>query len=170
MRYLRNILTFAICTFIMLSYACKVQYSFTGVSVDPNVKSFSVETFPNLAGIVNANLSQTITEKMKDKFSSEARLDIVDSSGDVEFSGAVLNYFVGPAASAANDRAAQNRLTVSVKVEYVNNVTAEKWNNTFQHFENFDSDVNLNDVEDQLVEEITDRIVTDIFNKAFSNW
>ncbi|MGB1242329.1 MAG: LPS assembly lipoprotein LptE, partial [Chitinophagales bacterium] len=75
-----------------------------------------------------------------------------------------------PAASGANDQAALNRLTIAVKMEYINAVSDVNWSNTFTHFSDFDRDANLSDVEDSLIDEITDNIVDDIFNKAFSNW
>ncbi|MDO8928694.1 MAG: hypothetical protein Q7W54_06875, partial [Bacteroidota bacterium] len=42
--------------------ACKVSYSFTGASIAPNVKTFSVYYFPNRARLVNPNLSQLFTD------------------------------------------------------------------------------------------------------------
>lgn len=153
----------------MLQVSCGI-YSFTGTSIDPQVKTFFVDNLPNLATTVNPNLSQTLVEKMKDKFTSDARLDIASNTGDVEFSGNILNYLVEPAASSANDEAALSRLSITVRIEFVNNVTDETWMQNFTHYENFDRNVNLSDVEDTLVDEITERLVTDIFTKAFSNW
>ncbi|MGB1207318.1 MAG: LPS assembly lipoprotein LptE [Chitinophagales bacterium] len=157
-----------ICT-LLLQVSCGI-YSFTGTSIDPQVKTFFVDNLPNLATTVNPNLSQTLVEKMKDKFTSDARLDIASNTGDVEFSGNILNYLVEPAASSANDEAALSRLSITVRIEFVNNVTDETWMQNFTHYENFDRNVNLSDVEDTLVDEITERLVTDIFTKAFSNW
>lgn len=152
---------------IMLLSNC---YSFKGISIAPGVKTVSVEDFPNLATTVAPALSQTIVEKMKNKFAAEARLDLVPSGGHAAFSGSILNYFVEPAASGAGDQAALNRLTIVIRVEYTNSITDENWSQTFQQFENFDRNANLADVEGQLIDLIVTRLVDDIFNKAFTNW
>ena len=145
-------------------------YSFKTVTMHPDVKTVSVAVFDNIASLVEPTLSQTITEKMRDKMVSEARLDLVEDEGDVEFKGTIINYLVAPAASGANDQAALNRLTISISVEYNNKITEENWNQSFQHFEDFDRNANLNDVDDELITIITDRLIDDVFNRAFSNW
>ena len=168
MKRLSIISSILICI-LLLQVSCGI-YSFTGTSIDPQVKTFFVDNIQNLATTVNPNLSQTLVEKMKDKFTSDARLDIASNTGDVEFSGNIMNYLVEPAAASANDEAALSRLSITVRKEFINNVTDETWTKNFTHYENFDRNVNLSDVEDTLVDEITERIVTDIFTKAFSNW
>lgn len=145
-------------------------YSFTGTSIHPDAKTVSVETFPNLASLVAPTLSQTLTEKLRDKFTAETRLDLIVESGDVEFTGAIINYFVTPAASGADDQAAFSKLTLAIRVDYLNTITGEKWSQKFQQFENFDENVNLSSVENNLIETLTERLATDVFNKAFTNW
>lgn len=149
--------------------ACGV-YSFTGASVDPNVKTISVENFPNLASLVAPTLSQIFSEKLKDKCISDTRLTLTDQEGDIAFSGDIINYYVQPAASGANDQANLNRLTIAVRVEYINQSTEKKWSETFEDFQNFDANSNLSDVEEELIEGITDKLVQNIFNRAFTNW
>ncbi|MGB0838857.1 MAG: LPS assembly lipoprotein LptE [Chitinophagales bacterium] len=153
----------------ILFASCKI-YSFTGISISPEVKTVTVENIINNANNVNPTLAQTVTEKMKDKFSQEARLDLLERNGDVLFVGAITGYDVRPAASGAGDRAELNRLTISMSVDYVNNVEDKNWSKSFTQYENFDRNANLSAVEDQLIEEITDRMVADIFAAAFSDW
>lgn len=158
---------FLITSFTLLLTNC---YTFKGISIASGVKTVSVEDFPNLSSTVAPSLSQAIVEKMKTKFASEARLDIVPSGGHAEFKGSILNYFVEPAASGAGDQAALNRLTIVIRVEYNNSITEESWSQSFQQFENFDRNANLADVESQLIDLIVTRLVDDVFNKAFANW
>ncbi|OWY22404.1 hypothetical protein C7N43_09520 [Sphingobacteriales bacterium UPWRP_1] len=157
---------FVICT-LLLQTNC---YTFKGITIAPGVKTVSVDNFPNLSSNVAPALSQTLTEKMKNKFASETRLTLVPGGGDAEFTGAILNYFIEPAASGAGDQAALNRLTIVIRVEYTNSVTDENWSQTFQQFENFDRNANLSDAETELIDLITTRLVDDVFNKAFANW
>jgi len=155
---------------IFSTSACGVKYSFTGTSINPDVKTVSVERIPNQANLVVPSLSQTLEEKLKDKFTIEARLDLVAEEGDAAFIGTITQYNVQPAASGANDQAALNRLTIALKMDYATSVTDINCSRTFTHFSDFDRDANLSDVEDSLIDEITDNIVDDIFNQAFSNW
>lgn len=167
---MKNKLFYLLLICIFSLSACGIKYSFTGTSINPDVKTVSVERIPNQATLVVPSLSQTLEEKLKDKFTIEARLDLVAEEGDAAFSGAITQYNVLPAASGANDQAALNRLTISVRMEYANDISDINWSSTFTHFSDFDRDANLSDVEDSLIDEITDNIVDDIFNKAFSNW
>ncbi|MEZ4887326.1 MAG: LptE family protein [Chitinophagales bacterium] len=167
---MKNILFYCLLIGLFCINACGVKYSFTGTSINPDVKTVSVERIPNQASLVLPSLSQTLEEKLKDKFTTEARLDLVTEEGHAAFSGTITQYDIRPAASGANDQAALNRLTISVRMEYTNSITEENWSSNFTHFSDFDRDANLTDVENSLIDEITDRIVDDIFNKAFSNW
>lgn len=145
-------------------------YSFTGASIDPNVETVTVENFDVLAGNAAPNLNQTLTEKLKDKFASETRLKLKDVDGDAIFAGEIRDYRVAPAASGANDQAMLNRLTIKIRIEYANSVTDENWQQEFSEFEDFDQNTALNEVEEELIDNITDRLVDNVFNKAFANW
>ena len=165
-----NLGTFIILLSIIISTSSCGVYSFTGASVDTNVKTISIDNFPNLASLVAPSLSQSFSEKLKDKCVSDTRLTLKGEDGDIAFSGDIINYYVQPAASGANDQANFNRLTIAVRVEYINQVTDKKWSETFEDFENFDANSNLSDMEDELIELITDKLVQNIFNRAFTNW
>ena len=55
-----------------------MNYSFTGASIAEDVKTVSVKTFQSYAPLANANLSQTFTEELKDKFLSQTNLDLTN--------------------------------------------------------------------------------------------
>ena len=76
--------------------ACKISYSFTGASIAPNVKTFSVYYFPNRARLVNPNLSQQLTEGLQDKLIKQTSLNQISESGDLEFTGQITDYEVRP--------------------------------------------------------------------------
>lgn len=145
-------------------------YSFSGAAIDPRIKTISVTDFQLLASNAPPILLPTFTERLKNKFTSEARLDLKKDKPDVEVSGAIINYLVEPAASGANDQAQLNRLTLSVRVEFNNRVTKEEWTQNFKAFENFDRNANLSDVESALIDALTQKVIDDIYNKAFTNW
>lgn len=154
--------------------ACKVSYSFTGASISPSVKTFSVYYFPNRARLVNPNLSQQFTEGqfgLQEKLIKQTSLNQISDGGDLEFSGQITDYDVKPMNISEGDLAAQNRLTITVKVKYTNNKDHEQdWEKTFSAYEDFDSNNSLSTVEDSLVPEIIKKLTDDIFNASIANW
>ncbi len=146
-------------------------YSFTGASISPEIKTISIASFPNQASLVQPSLSQVFTEKLKDKFVSQTNLTQINSSGDISFEGYISDYNSQPTAIQGNEQAALNRLTITVKVKFIN-TKDEKQNfeSSFSRFADYDSKQNLSTVENQLISEICTQLVDDIFNKAMINW
>lgn len=143
----------------------------SGASISPDVKTITVLYFNKTAALGPPTLGQTFTEKLKEKFVSQTSLTPVAKNGDVLFEGAITGYTITPQAILPNETAAKNRLSITVSVKFTN-LKDEKNNfeNSFTRFTDFDSQVNLSSVEDQLIKEVTDQLIDDIFNKAFINW
>jgi hypothetical protein len=170
---LRNsiLILFSVLFLSVVITACKVSYSFTGASIAPSVKTFTVDFFPNRARLVNPNLSQQFTEGLQDKLIKQTSLNQIQDGGDLEFSGQITDYEVRPMNIQEGDLAAQNRLTVTVKVKYTNNKDHEQdWEKTFTAYEDFDSNNSLNTVEESLVPEIIKKLTDDVFNASIANW
>lgn len=146
-------------------------YSFSGTSIPQEVKTFSVSYFDNNAPINSPLLSQTITEGLKQKFISETNLSIEERNGDFEFSGEITSFTVTPVSAQSTDNAQLNRLTIQVAVKLVcasdDKISFEQ---TFSNFQDFDATLNFSDVENDLVEEISEMLIQSIFNKAAINW
>ena len=159
---------------VLIFAACKITYSFTGASIASNVKTFSVYYFPNRAKLVNPNLSQQFTQGqdgLENKLIKQTSLNQIKENGDLEFSGQITEYDVKPMNIVQGDLAAQNRLTISVKVKFTNNKDHEQdWEKTFTQYEDFDSNRSLTDVEDALASAIIKKLVDDIFNASVANW
>lgn len=170
---LRNsiLILFSVLFLSVVITACKVSYSFTGASIAPSVKTFTVDFFPNRARLVNPNLSQQFTEGLQDKLIKQTSLNQIQDGGDLEFSGQITDYEVRPMNIQEGDLAAQNRLTVTVKVKYTNNKDHEQdWEKTFTAYEDFDSNSSLSTVEERLVPEIIKKLTDDVFNASIANW
>lgn len=155
--------------------ACKIGYSFTGASISPDVKTVFIDFFTNRARVVNPMLSQTFTEKMKDKFVNETGLSMESQQGDLEFSGEITGYEVRPLSiqqsEQGRDFASMNRLTVTVKVVFTNNKNHEQdFNTSFSAYYDWESTRSLNEVESSAVDVIVEQLVDDIFNKSVANW
>ena len=155
--------------------ACKIGYSFTGASISPEVKTVFVDFFANRSRVVNPMLSQTFTEKMKDKFVNETGLSMEREQGDLEFGGEITGYEVRPLSvqqsEQGRDFASMNRLTVTVKVVFTNNKDHEQdFNTSFSAYYDWESSRSLNEVENDAVDVIVEQLVDDIFNKSVANW
>lgn len=162
---------FTIILSVVIFTACKVSYSFTGAVPMVGVKTFSIEYFPNRAKLVNPNLSQQITDLLSEKLTRQTSYSQIEEGGDLEFSGQITGYDVKPMNIQQGDIAAQNRLTISVKVKYVNNKDhTQDWERSFSQYEDFESTFSLSDVEDSLVPEIIEKLNDDIFNASIANW
>lgn len=155
----------------LLSGCGIVKYSFSGTSVDPSVKTVTIDYFEYKALKVNPSLSNDLTEAMKDKFKKLTKLEEVEMGGDLEVSGEVTGYEVRAAAVTANEVAAQNRLTVTVKLKFINNkFPEENVDKSFSAYSDYDSTNSLDAVESTLCEEIVEKLAEDMFNACVAQW
>ena len=146
-------------------------YSFTGASISPDIKTVSIQFFPNKAPIVQPSLSQAFTEKLKDKFVSETSLALVKDNGDLNFEGAIMDYNTQPTAITGNDNASLNRLTITVSVKFTNTKDSKQdFETNFSSYADYASNQSLSSVEQTLITQINSQLVDDIFNKAVVNW
>ena len=147
-------------------------YSFTGTSIQPDVKTITINYFEYKALKVNPSLSNTLTEALKDKFTKMTKLEQVDLDGDLEIVGEVTGYDVKATAITANEQAAQNRLTVNVKITFIDRKYPENSfeNKSFSAYADFDAMQQLDAVESSLCEEIVEKLCEDMFNATVANW
>jgi outer membrane lipopolysaccharide assembly protein LptE/RlpB len=146
-------------------------YSFTGASISPDIKSISIQQFPNLAPLVQPTLSQVFTLALRDKFVSQSNLSLVQTNGDLNIEGEITGYSNQPIAIQGNQQAALNRLTITVKVRFFNKKdNKQDFESTFTRYRDYSSQSNLSEVESGLIEEINKDLVEDIFNKSVVNW
>jgi outer membrane lipopolysaccharide assembly protein LptE/RlpB len=146
-------------------------YSFTGASISPDIKSISIQQFPNLAPLVQPTLSQVFTLALRDKFVSQSNLSLVQTNGDLNIEGEITGYSNQPIAIQGNQQAALNRLTITVKVRFFNKQdNKQDFESSFTRYRDYSSQSNLSEVESGLIEEINKDLVEDIFNKSVVNW
>ncbi|GAB4282049.1 MAG: hypothetical protein Kow0068_06600 [Marinilabiliales bacterium] len=165
--------TILIILFCILSLlqSCTIRYSFNSGALSPDIKTFSVKDFQNRATIVNPSLSLDLTEGLKDKFLSQTRLELVEDNGDLMFEGDITGYNSSPVNIQGNETAAQNRLTITVKVKFTNNIDPDQnFEQTFSAYEDYSNSQSLDQVESSLVPDILEKLTDDIFNKSVANW
>tara|TARA_B100000965_G_scaffold399189_1_gene418605 strand:- start:2442 stop:2900 length:459 start_codon:yes stop_codon:yes gene_type:complete len=151
-------------------FSCGI-YSFNGASISKNTKTITIEYFTNTATTIQPTISQVITEKLKDYFIQQTDLVINDSDGDLKFIGEITKYEIKPMAIQSNEVAGKNRLTIAVKVDFINNYDNEyNFSHTFSRYRDYESSQNFSEVEEILIEEISNELIEDIFNKSVVNW
>ncbi len=156
---------------VMLLGGCGI-YSFSGTSIDPDVHTISLPTFEYKAQRVNPSLANQISEDLRTRFRRMTRLEQVDMDGDLEIYGEITGYDVAASAITANEVAAQNRLTVTVKIDFTNVKHPEDsfTGKSFSAYADYDSTNSLDAVESSLCAEIIEKIIEDIFNATVAQW
>ena len=163
------VFTLVLCTPILFMQ-CGI-YSLSGADLHPDIKSFTVIPFSNQASIVVPSLADDLTEQLKDKFRNEMNLTHTNSDGDIIFEGTITNYKTGPSSVSSGEIATTTRLIISVKVVYENKMnTDQNFSVNFSNYIDYDSNEDLSAIEDELITEISEMLIQDIFNRAVNNW
>ena len=101
----------------------------------------------------------------------ESRLVNDNNTPDIIFTGTVNKFAIDYVAPDENNTTSLNRMTISIRVNYESEIDPEdNWSKTYSDFEDFDSNTDLQSIQDQLIEDIIDDIVERIFNDSFTNW
>lgn len=154
-------------------------YSFNGASIDyTTTKTISVTNFFNDTAGGPPNMGQFFTEELREYFQRNTKLELVSNKGDLQFEGAIANYDIRPQAvtSSGNrnlsDQSGLMRLNIGVEVAFTNTKKEEEsFKRVFSFYADYDpSNSTLSAVEDDLVEEIFDQIIFDIFQASVAQW
>lgn len=161
-----------LCVIATLLTACSISYKFNGASIDyTKVKTITIKDFPNQAPLVYPPLSQLFTETLKDIYIRQTRLQLVPNNGDLELEGEITGYELTPTAVKENSIASQTKLTITVRVRYSNRVNPEEdFEQTFSAYREFDSNLMLQQVQEEISTEIIDELVDQIYNATVANW
>lgn len=168
---MKRILFYLVIALTAVLVSCTVKYSLSGASIPPDAKTFSVAYFPNNAPMVAPVLSATMTDELTQRFASRTSLMQVEEGGDFAFEGEIVGYSSTTSSVSSGDYALQNRLTISVKVKFTNAIDDKmSFNRNFSAYADYDSTKLLTEVESELIPQIVEQLVTDIFQAAASNW
>lgn len=157
---------------MLIAQAC-ISYKFNGAALDYNkYKTVSFAQFPIRAALVYPPLQQVFQNKLQDVVDQQTRLIQVDNpNSDLRFEGEITTYNLSPQAVGDNAYATRTRLTIGVRVKYIDNVNSALSNDiNVSAYRDFDSNQLLIDVQDQLCEEISTELVDLIFNQTLGNW
>jgi len=167
---MKNTLFGLACILLLIPFGCGV-YSFTGGSTG-DAETIQIDYFPNTAILVEPTLSQSFTVALQDLFLRQTNLKLTDAGGDLHFEGEITQYRITPIAATAEQTAAQNRLTVGVRVRYYNRLNEEdNFEQTFSFYSDYDGSLQLTgSVLEAAYDDIFERITQDVFNAAVAKW
>lgn len=136
-----------------------------------NIKTFSIEQFTNQASLGPSTIGFTFTEELRELFQAQTKLELVAVNGDLSYEGTITNYTITPIALSGDQTAAQNRLTISIKVNFVNQIDPTKnFDQNFTRFADFLSTQDISAVQNALIQEIFDQLTQDIYDKTLGDW
>ncbi len=167
---------FYVTLFVFLTACGSGGYSFTGGDIG-DAKTISIAFFANNADLVQPQLSQIFTEKLRDIYLQQTRLELVKNSGDMEIEGSIVGYDIQPLNAQAADpnsftqQVAQTRISVTVNVIFTNQKEPEKsFEQRFNRFADFNADQEISAVEVELLNQISQELSENILNQSIGNW
>ena len=158
---------------LLLSVLLSACYTLSGISIDPTTNTFAISNFKNNAINAVPGLELQLTESLTDKINRETRLEqrLRSENPDIEFVGTLVDYRISSEAPQPGETVSLNRLTIVIALEYIDHKNDDNsWKSNFSHFVNFPADEDITGIQDDLIDEIKEQLMEDIFNKAFTNW
>ncbi len=164
-----------ICCMVVLCLtlpSCSISYKFNGASIDyAKVKSIAISDFPNNAALVYPQLSNDLSQGIRDIYQRQTRLQVTNRGGDMELSGEITGYTLTPMAIAADSYSAETKLTITIKVHFTNNIAPEEsFDKTYTAFQTFDSSQMLTDVQEELCAIMIKELAENIYNDTVARW
>lgn len=167
-------LNIILCLLAMLVIqACIPKYTLNGASIDYSVyRTISFGDFPIRAALVYPPLQQTFENTMTDMIGQQTRLRVIDNANsDLRMEGEITTYNLSPQAVGEDAYASQTRLTIGVRIKYINNKNPNLTKDqTFSAYRDFPSSEMLSDVQDELCNQICKDLADLIFNATLGDW
>lgn len=162
-----SLLVLVITTFI----SCKIQYGFTQPS-SIQADTFQVNRFENTSLLFEPGLDLLFQNTLQDVIQDQTNYNLVSSGADLVYEGEITNYRISPTTATSENTAAQNRLTISVKVRFYNkNNEEDDVEQTFSFFYDYAGSSQLIGAQKATAhEEIFDRLTQDIINATLAKW
>lgn len=173
---LRWLYIFFLFSFFFFLNSC---YSFTGSSLNPDIKTIQIKDFVNNAVLVNPTLAQQFTIDMNNRFLQRTTLKGTTQNPHILIEGQITDYSITPAtisspvgtSTGGQIQTAQNKLSISVKIHYENTIEPDKsFDRTYIDEATFSSDLDINQIEAQQIKVVNERIINKIFNDIIADW
>jgi len=156
--------------FLFMVSSCK-YYNFTGTG-KIDAETFQVNFFQNNAPLIEPGIELRFTRDLQDIIQNQTNLNLVPQGGDLLYEGEIVDYRISPMTATANQRAAQNRLTITVLVRFTNNRKEDdNFEKRFSFFHDYPANEQMSGSRlTSALDEIFERITQDIFNESLAKW
>ena len=150
--------------------SCSV-YNFTGTG-KIDAKTFQVGFFQNNAELIEPGIDRTFTLELQDLIQNQTNLNLVKNGADLTYEGEIVDYRISPRTATADQRAAQNRLTIRVNVRFTNKKKeADDFEKSFSFYYDYPAEQQLTGATlNSALKDIFERITQDIFNESLAKW
>ena len=167
-----NVLKYCLILSVLTLVSGCGAYSFTGISLGSETKTFQVNYFQNTSALIEPGIERDFTLALQDLILNQTNLDLVKSNGDIFYEGEIVEYRISPTTATASNTAAQNRLTIGINVRFVNKNDEEAdFEKRFSFYYDYAGSSQLiGSQKDSAVEEIFERITQDVFNASLAKW
>lgn len=169
---MKHIRTLILCLPLMLLVACQVSYSFSGSSINyDKVKTISIDKFPIRCAYVWAPMESMFYNSLNDAYAQKTKLSVLKQNGDMQLAGEITEYSQTNKSISSDGYSAQTQLKMTVNVRFVNNTKHEEdFERQFSATADYDSSQQLTAVQEELVQQMINDIVDQIFNATVANW
>lgn len=156
----------------LLLMGCTISYKFNGASINYDIiKTISLESFPNRAVYQWEPMESMFNNALSDIYANQTKLQQVARGGDLSLSGEITSYDQVNKSISSDGYSSMMQLKMTVNVRFENTKNhSEDFERQFSASREFDTSQQLNDVQEELVNQMIDEIVEQIFNATVANW
>ena len=157
---------------LLVADGCTVSYKFNGASINYDIiKSISIDNFPNRAVYQWGPMEAMFNNALSDIYVNQTKLRQVNRGGDLSLSGEITAYDQINKSISSDGYSSMMQLKMSVNVRFENTKNhSEDFERQFSASREFDASQQLGDVQEELVTQMIDEIVEQIFNATVANW
>lgn len=157
---------------VAMAYSCTVSYKFTGTSIDyTKTKTVSIDKFPIRTNYVWSPMESMFYNSLTDAFAQKTKLTVQKRNGDLQLAGEIVEYSQTNKSINSEGFSSMVQLKMTVNVRFTNNKNHdEDFEQRFSATADYDSSRQLADVQEDLVQQMIDDIVDQIFNATVANW
>lgn len=151
--------------------SCKVSYNLTGTG-KIDAETYQVNYFQNNADLVEPGIERDFTLRLQDIIQNQTNLNLVNQGGDLVYEGEIVDFRITPMTATADQRAAQNRLTIAINVRFTNkNKEEDDFEKRFSFFYDYPANEQMaGNTLTTALDEIFTRITQDVFNESLAKW
>lgn len=157
---------------VVMLTACTISYKFTGTSIDyTKTKTISLDKFPIRANYVWSPMESMFYNTLSDVYAQKTKLKVLKRDGDLQLAGEIVEYSQTNKSVGSDGFSTQVQLKIVVNVRFTNTKKHdEDFEQRFSATAEYDSSKQLAAVQEELVQEMIDDIVDQIFNATVANW